>query len=291
MKKWGFLVSAFLLVLACEKTVQLQPEVQAPKLVVEAQIETGQAPYVVLSNSLNYFSTIDAATLNNTYVNGAKITVNDGNRTVLLKEYTVPLTGGYTFSYYSTDPANAMYGEQGKTYRLKIETGGQVYQSQTQIPVLAKKIDSLWWKKAPFNTDTNKVVLMSRVTDPPGYGNYIRYFTKTNRGEFYPGMNSVFDDQIIDGKTYDIQIDQGVTKNEKVKFEDYGYFKRGDTVIVKMCNIDKASFEFWKTWEFAWQSVGNPFSTPGKVTGNIDNQALGSFCGYAVQYKSLIIPK
>ncbi|HEY1018110.1 MAG TPA: DUF4249 domain-containing protein [Sediminibacterium sp.] len=291
MKKWGFLGFALVLLLACEKTVQLQPEVQAPKLVVEAQIETGQAPYVVLSNSLNYFSTIDAATLNNTYVTGAKITVNDGNRTVLLKEYTVPLTGGYTFYYYSTDPANAMYGEQGKTYRLKIETGGQVYQSQTQIPVLAKKIDSLWWKKAPFNTDTNKVVLMSRVTDPPGYGNYIRYFTKTNRGEFYPGINSVFDDQIIDGKTYDIQIDQGVTKNEKVKFEDYGYFKRGDTVIVKMCNIDKASFDFWKTWEFAWQSVGNPFSTPGKVTGNIDNQALGSFCGYAVQYKSLIIPK
>lgn len=291
MKKWGFLVSALLLLLACEKTVQLQPEVQAPKLVVEAQIETGQAPYVVLSSSLNYFSTIDAATLNNTYVNGAKITVNDGNRTVLLKEYTVPLTGGYTFYYYSIDPANPMFGEQGKTYRLTIETGGQVYQSQTQIPVLAKKIDSLWWKKAPFNTDTNKVVLMSRVTDPPGYGNYIRYFTKTNRGEFYPGMNSVFDDQIIDGKTYDIQIDQGVTKNEKVKFEDYGYFKRGDTVIVKMCNIDKASFDFWKTWEFAWQSVGNPFSTPGKVTGNIDNQALGSFCGYAVQYKSLIIPK
>ncbi|MBI2275478.1 MAG: DUF4249 domain-containing protein [Chitinophagaceae bacterium] len=291
MKKWGFLVSALLLLLACEKTVQLQPDVQAPKLVVEAQIETGQAPYVVLSNSLNYFSTIDAATLNNTYVTGARITVNDGNRTVLLKEYTVPLTGGYTFYYYSIDPANAMFGEQGKTYRLTIETGGQVYQSQTQIPVLAKKIDSLWWKKAPFNTDTNKVVLMSRVTDPPGYGNYIRYFTKTNRGEFYPGINSVFDDQIIDGKTYDIQIDQGVTKNEKVKFEDYGYFKRGDTVIVKMCNIDKASFDFWKTWEFAWQSVGNPFSTPGKVTGNIDNQALGSFCGYAVQYKSLIIPK
>jgi hypothetical protein len=291
MKKWGFFVSALLLLLACEKTVRLQPEVQVPKLVVEAQIETGQAPYVVLSNSLNYFSTIDAATLNNTYVNGAVVTVNDGSRTVVLKEYTVPLSGGYTFYYYSTDPSNTLLGEQSKTYRLKIETGGKLYQSQTQIPVLAKKIDSLWWKKAPFNTDSNKVVLMSRVTDPPGFGNYIRYFTKTNRGEFYPGMNSVFDDQIIDGKTYDIQIDQGVTKNEKVKFEDYGYFKRGDTVIVKMCNIDKASFDFWKTWEFAWQSVGNPFSTPGKVTGNIDNQALGSFCGYAVQYKSLIIPK
>lgn len=291
MKKWGFLLLLSVAFVSCEKTVQLQPEVQAPKLVTEAQIEDGQAPYVILSSSLNYFSTIDAATLNNTYVHGAKVTVGNGSRTVTLQEFSIPLSGGYVFYYYSSGAGGNFLGEQGKTYQLTIETGGQQYRATTRIPHLTKKIDSLWWKKAPFNTDSNKVVLMSRVTDPPGYGNYIRYFTKVNRNDFYPGMNSVYDDQIVDGKTYDIQIDQGVTKNEKVKFEDYGYFKRGDTVIVKMCNIDKASFDFWKTWEFAYQSVGNPFSTPGKVTGNIDNQGLGSFCGYAVQYKSLIIPK
>ena len=294
MKKWGVFFLLIMGLTACEKTLNLQPDSQTPKLVVEAQIENGQPPIVALSKSLDYFSTIDVASLNNTYVHGATITVNDGVKTVPLQEVTVPLAGGYFFYYYTTsqqNSANTMYGEYGKKYQLTINSGGQVYTSTTNIPLLAKKIDSLWWKKAPDNPDTNKVVLMSRVTDPPGYGNYIRYFTKTNRQDFYPGLNSVFDDQIIDGKTYDIQIFQGVTKNEKVQRSDYGFFNRGDTVIVKMCNIDKASFDFWRTWEFTYQSVGNPFSSPGKVAGNIENGALGSFCGYAVQYKSLIIPK
>ena len=293
MKKWSVYISCLVLV-ACEKTINIQPDVQAPKLVVEAQIESGQAPVVVLSNSLNYFSTIDAATLNNAYVHAAKVTITDGTKTYSLNEVTVPLTGGYFFYYYTTNqsgPATGLFGDFGKKYDLKIETGGQTYNASTTIPFLAKKIDSIWWKKAPSNQDTSKVVLMVKVTDPPGYGNYIRYFTKVNRGDFYPGLNSVFDDQIIDGKTYDVQMDQGVTKNEKLKFDDYGYFHHGDTVIVKFCNIDKASFDFWRTWEFTYQSVGNPFSSPGKVMSNIGNGGLGSFCGYAVQYKALIIPK
>lgn len=295
MIRWGFIVILTVLLLqACEKTIQVQPDQQAPKLVVEAQIESGQPPIVVLSHSIDYFSTIDASALNNTYVHGAKVTVSDGQKTVTLKETAVPLTGGYYFYYYSTSqnsPLSLMYGDFGKKYDLQIETGGQVYQATTTIPQPARKIDSLWWKPAPNNPDTTKAVLMARVTDPPGYGNYIRYFTSVNGKDFYPGQNSVFDDQIIDGTTYDIQIDKGVTRSEKLNLDEYGYFKRGDTAIVKMCNIDKASYDFWRTWEFTYQSVGNPFSTPGKVISNIGNGGLGSFCGYAVQYKRLIIPK
>jgi len=279
---------------SCEKTIQVQPEQQAPKLVVEAQIEDGQPPIVVLSSSLNYFTTIDAATLNGSYVHGAKISISDGQKTVPLKEYTVPLAGGFFFYYYSpsqSSPLTTMIGAQGKKYDLRIETGSQVYTSSTTIPMLTKLIDSLWWKPAPDNPDTSKAVLMARVTDPPGYGNYIRYFTSVNGNNFYPGLNSVYDDQIVDGTTYDIQIQQGVARNEKVDFKEYGYFRRGDTVIVKQCNIDKATYDFWRTWEFTYQSIGNPFSTPGKVIGNISNNGLGSFCGYAVQYKRLIIPK
>ncbi len=294
MKKWGLFLAVISVVWGCEKTIQIDTVQQTPKLVVEGQIESAQAPIVVLSNSLNYFSEIDAATLNGSYVHGAKVTINNGTNTYTLNEVTVPLNGGYNVYYYTTaqtSPSNTLFGQTGKTYTLNIEAGGQTYTSTTTIPVLAKKIDSLWWKKAPNNTDSNKVVLMGRVTDPPGLGNNIRYFTSSNNKDFYPGLNSVFDDQIIDGKTYDIQIDQGVSKNVKLKFEDYGYFKRGDTAIVKFCNIDKASFDFWRTWEFTYQSVGNPFSSPGKVLSNISNGGLGSFCGYAVQYKALIIPK
>jgi hypothetical protein len=80
MKKWFlFLVCASALV-SCEKDIELHPDLQEPKLVVEAQIESTQSPYVILSNSLDYFSTIDAATLNNTYVHNAKVTITVGTK-------------------------------------------------------------------------------------------------------------------------------------------------------------------------------------------------------------------
>ena len=100
----------------------------------------------------------------------------------------------------------------------------------------------------------------------------------------------VFDDQIIDGTTYEVQISPGIDRNMKV-VNDSNYFKRGDTLTIKLCNIDKATFTFWSSWEFAFQSIGNPFAQPNKVLGNINNGALGAFYGYAADYKSLIVPK
>lgn len=292
MKKWLFAgIAAFLV--SCEKDIDLHPDTQTPKVVVEAQIENGEVPVVVLTHSLDYFATVDTASLNGTYIHNAKVTITANNKTYTLSEYTIPLADGFKYYYYSINAFNAttLRGDFGKKYDLRIETDGQVYTATTNIPFAAKRVDSLWWKPAPNNADTTKVVLMARITDPPGYGNYIRYFTKVNRDPLYPGRNSVYDDQIVDGITYDIQVDQGVTKNAKLDRDEYGYFKRGDTILVKHCNIDKASYDFWRTWEFSYQSVGNPFSTPGKVLGNISNGGLGSFCGYATQFKTLIIPK
>ena len=68
-------------------------------------------------------------------------------------------------------------------------------------------------------------------------------------------------------------------------------FHRGDSIIFKFCDIDKATFDFWRTWEYAYQSNGNPFSSPVEVTGNISNGALGAFCGYAAEYSPIKYPK
>jgi hypothetical protein len=128
---------------------------------------------------------------------------------------------------------------------------------------------------------------MTRASDPPGLGNYIRYFTKKNKGAFLPGPTSVYDDAIIDGTTYEIQVDPGIDRNNLIS-SDSNFFRRGDTITLKLCNIDKPTYTFWSTWEFAQQSIGNPFSQPNKVIGNISNGALGAFCGYAVWYKTII---
>jgi hypothetical protein len=88
-----------------------------------------------------------------------------------------------------------------------------------------------------------------------------------------------------------VQIEKGVDRNEKIDMENYSYFEKGDTATVKLANIDKATFDFWRTMEYNYQSIGNPFSTPTTVLGNIKGGGLGYFGGYAAQYISLIIPK
>ena len=278
---------------ACEKSINILPESQKSLLVVDGTIENGQRPLILLSTSLSYFSEIDPSVLVASIVKDAKVTLSDGVTTAELKAYRQSIGGIFDLTYYSSDSSDgaAMVGEVGKTYRLKIDYNNQEYTSVTTIPVIAKTIDSIWWKPAPHTDDTTKAVLMGRFTDPKGYGNYLRYFTKVNSGSYLPGAVSVFDDQVTDGTTYDFQIDQGIDRNDHRNRDDYGFFRRGDSVTVKLANIDKATFDFWRTLEFAYQSVGNPFSNPVKVLSNVSNGALGAFCGYGAQYKSTVIPR
>jgi hypothetical protein len=290
MKTLLALVSAIILFCSCEKNIDFELKNADDVLVVDAQIENNMAPTVVLTKSFDYFSTISPQILVNSFVRNADVTISNGTLTHKLKEYPVALGAGYTAYFYGIDsssPATAFAGEFNKQYTLTIKAEGKEYTAKTKIPLLTKYPDSLWFKKAPLNPDTNKRVLMTRTTDPPGLGNYVRYFTKKNSGNFLPGENSVFDDAVIDGITYEIQVDPGVDRNNRIS-ADSNFFRRGDTVTVKLCNIDKPTYTFWSTWEFAQQSIGNPFSQPNKVLGNINNGALGAFCGYAAWYKTII---
>ena len=97
----------------------------------------------------------------------------------------------------------------------------------------------------------------------------------------------MFDDQVIDGTPFTVQLPQGIDRNDPPK-ADSNFFKRGDTITLKYCNIPQSAYTFWSTWEFAFQGIGNPFTQPNKVLGNISNGALGAFCGYGVQYKTII---
>ncbi len=296
MKYLGF-VLFIIIFAACEKTIQLDVVDQPAKLVVEASIESNSTPVVALSSTLNYFSAITTEELSNSFVHDAIVTINNGSITSTLKEYSITDTSGYTFYYYGVDsanPANIIVGEFNKQYQLNIKTAdGAEYTASTTIPALTKKCDSIWWQKAPLAEDTMLCTMFGKFVDPAGLGNNIRYFTKTNSDRFLPGLNSVFDDQVVDGKTYSVQFDMGWDKNstEKITAENYGFAHRGDTVTLKFCNIDKATYTFWNTWEFSYQSYGNPFSSPVKVIGNISNGALGAFSGYAAQFKTIIIPK
>jgi hypothetical protein len=290
MNKWISIILVSIFLISCEKDINFNLKNADDVLVVDAQIENGQPPVVFLSKSLDFFSTISPQMLANSFVRNAEVTLSNGVVTHKLKEYPIALGNGYTAYVYSNDDMNIttnIYGQFGQTYTLTIKAEDKTYTSTTNIPLLTKYPDSLWFKVAPQNPDTSLRVLMAKTTDPPGLGNYIRYFTQKNGKGFFPGPNSVFDDNIIDGTTYEIQVEPGVDRNNPTP-RDNNFFKRGDTVTVKLCNIDKATYTFWNTWEFAQQSIGNPFSQPNKVIGNVSNGALGAFCGYAAWYKTII---
>lgn len=288
----SFFAASFFLT-ACEKSVSFKLDEVAPKLVVEASIENGQAPVVYLSKSLNYFSKIDQSILANSFVHNAEVYVSNGTLTHKLKEYSVPVGGGYNFYYYTNDPATpatAFIGQLNKQYSLRIISEGKEYNAITNIPNTTRRIDSLFWKPAPVGNPPEKIAVMVRAYDQPGFGDYVRYFTKRNSEPFYPGLNSVYDDQVIDGSSYEVQVERGVDRNAD-RPEGYSFFDKGDTVTLKVANIDKATFDFWRTMEYTYASVGNPFSSPTKVISNINGGALGYFGGYAAQYRTIIIPR
>ena len=286
-------VGISLFLFSCERKVDFNLADLPPKLVVEATIENGKPPVVFLSTSLNYFSTINVEKLLNSFVHNAEVYISDGTTTQKLKEYEQPILNGYSVYYYSVDTANSastFNGELKHSYSLRIVSGNNEYTATTTIPDTTKRIDSIWWKPAPKGVDSSKAIVMIKVTDPKGFGDYVRYFTQRNGEPFYPGLNSVFDDLIIDGTTYDIQVDPGADRNVERTEEDH-YFNHGDEVVLKLSSIDKTTYDFWRTMEYTYASVGNPFSSPTKVLGNISNGALGYFGGYASQYRKIVIPE
>lgn len=285
------MIFGLIILCSCEKNIDFNLKESEPLLTVDAQIENNRAPVVILTKSFSYYQKIDPALLAGSFVRNAEVYMSNGTFTHRLKEYSIPLVPGIAAYYYSTDSSNmatAFEGELNRSYTLRIVAEGKEYLADTDIPASVNYPDSVWFKVAPQNPDTNKRVLYIKASDPAGRGNYVRYFTKKNNQTFLPGEN-VFDDQVIDGSTYQIQLPQGIDRNNPVK-EDSSFFNKGDTVTLKFCAINKASYAFWNSWEFAYQSIGNPFAQPNKVTGNISNGALGIFCGYAAGYRTVVAP-
>lgn len=297
MKRSYTIVYLCMLVLlaSCEKNISLDLHDSPQQLVVEGTIERGIPPVIILTHSLNYFSTLDSGQLASSFVHDADITVSDGTLDAHLKEYTIDTVNGlkaYFYSIDTTDLAHALVGIPGVSYALRIRSGGEEYEATTTIPAHGITLDSLFWDSVASKKpeDSDKVYVIARLTDPPEAGDCARYFTKRNSEPYYASYTSVADDQVVNGHTFEINLDRGVDKNEDLDLDEYGYFLKGDTVTVKFCNIDKATYDFWRTWEYAYSSNGNPFSSPIKILGNIPG-ALGYWGGYNTQYKTIVIPK
>ena len=274
---------------ACEKTVSVTiPDVE-DKIVVEGYIETGKPPYVILSRSLDFFGTINLNSIVQNTVQGALVVVNDGTISDTLQQ--IPGFGIYI--------SQQLTGTPGKSYDLTIIADGEILTATTLLPQPVP-LDSVWWK-----VDGERDSLgfaWAHLTDPDTIGNCYRWFAqRINRYTYGPDagqqkdsifiapLGSVFEDKLINGKSFDFNAARGKVRNsnkeDDLKEENF-LFKRGDTIVVKFTAIDRSHFEFWRSEETQVSNNGNPFGSVTPITGNI-NGGLGIWGAYSTTFDTI----
>lgn len=272
------------LAVSCEKEISLDlPEVEQ-KIVVDGGISTGEPAAVTLTWSAGYFDPIDSASLANYVITSALVTVTDGI-----------LTDTLTLSVDFNRPIPILWigsnviGQVGRTYSLKVVADGKTVTSATTIPAPVP-LDSVWFK--PEIPGDSLGFAWARLTDPVGYGNGYRWYTKRLNEDpaFLAPYGSTFDDHFVEGRSFDFAYNRPAPRSSTAPDDNdfrRGYFITGDIVVVKFCAIGQAEANFFRTYEAEVSNNGNPFAAPGVIESNV-NGGLGVFCGYSPSYDTIL---
>ncbi|MCO5260168.1 MAG: DUF4249 domain-containing protein [Crocinitomicaceae bacterium] len=316
MKKTVSTIILFILIMisitSCSKEVKIDIPGYKEQLVVDGNITTGMPPIVILSKSKDIYSPTSLDAFLSGFVKDASVFVSDGTNeyplTLLcsndLPPGTEDLVAGFLgitpeqLSLYNvcayTSLNSAIWGQVGKNYKLRIQHEGKEYTGSTAL-LTPVSLDSLWWK------EDNKVpgfgYSYGRLTDNGGtwdaYNWEVKRINQINGkpidSNFKAVFNSAFDDEFFNGKTFDFSYENPLNIDDKeIDKKERGFFKYGDTVVVKFSKIDKGTYDFLFSKMAQSMSNGNPFASPINVKTNLKGGCLGVWAGYSPIYDTLI---
>ncbi|MBL4862551.1 MAG: DUF4249 domain-containing protein [Crocinitomicaceae bacterium] len=312
MKKLIYICLSVLVLTGCTKEVQIDIPGYAEQLVIDGRIETGQPPIVLISRSKEVYASTDLNAFLNGYVSGAIVTVSNGTTTVQLdtlcsnnlppgtEEIAAAMLGipvdqleDYTICAYSTLNSQ-VWGEIGKTYTLNVSFEGKSYAGETTILPPTPLVNTFW--KADDDTG-NYGYSWATLADPPGqfdaYFWEIRRINKDVDGvpiddNFTETYAPVFDDEFFDGLTFEFAYENPRSFDPSTPESLRGYYKIGDTVVIKFSKIDHNVYDFFEKKYIQLQTAGNPFATPTNIPTNLSNGALGIWAGFSPSFDTLI---
>lgn len=274
---------------SCEKEIKLDIASGTPTVVIEGQIENDLPPFVLITKSMGFFSKVDLNTLESNFIHDAVVTISVDNITSKLKEYSADTGSGAKFYFYSIDTSAGnpiVLGQFNKSYKLSVTYDGKTYEATTKIPSV-QPVDSFYADTLSFRfpqSPKDAVSLYINVKDPDTSGNYIRYFTKRNDEPYYAvdvasaeelGANGEYLTRIGIGFGYSRSLEDTSAETYPIK---------GDSITLKWCAVDKPVYDFWKTYQFAINVIGNPFASPTNLPSNFSNGALGVWTGYGSSF-------
>lgn len=307
---------------SCEKEIEVELPPSARELVVEGRIETGAAPLVWLGWTQGYFEPFDLTFSEDFFVGGADVQLSksSGEQTELTAICTGDLptdvlddisasTGlpveiliQADLCFYTSLDA-AWLGASETSYTLMVELEDVQAMATTHIPK-AVVMDSIWFD-SPGPPDSLGIAY-AMVTDPDTLGNAYRWFARRlnsrpawdvdagqpKDSDFIAPLGSVIDDEFFNGLTFEFSAFRGIASGsqhpeDQFDHPEFGYFKVGDTVVVKNCTIDRDVYRALASYESAILGQGSPFSIPADMLTNVEG-GRGLFAGYGVSLDTVI---
>lgn len=309
----SFFALSFVL-LSCEKEIKMDIPGYEEQLVIDGTIETGMPPIVLISTTKDIYAPTNLDAFLSGFISGATVTVSDGTNTVTLDEVctdnlpagseefaaalfgvsVADLSNLHLCAYTSFNPA--IWGQIGKTYDLTVSYEGKTYTATTSI-VQPTGLDDLYWKSEGGNL-ANYGYSWAKLTDPGGQFDGYRWEVKRINtgangkpidGAFRTTFNPIFTDEFFDGLTFEFFYENPMSfADQSVPDELKGYYKIGDTVVVKLSKMDRAVCEFFEKKYIQLSTAGNPFATPANIPTNIVGGALGVWAGLSPTFDTLI---
>lgn len=265
---------------SCEETGM---SISEPQIVIEGWIENGSAPVVILTSSVAVTEEIkDVNELRDYIITWGKVTISDGTQSVVL---TGSRNNNYFPPYIYT--TSKIKGEVGKTYDITVEYGNRTATASTTIPEPAQ----LEYLKANLSEeDSESVYLTAGLKDDPEKKNYYKTFIKIqNKDTYYqPSFMGLFDDVVLSEGIDEIPVNNCVSNLFEKRNSN---FNVADTVMVRLCTMDEASFQYWSDYDTISSLSTNPFfPATTKIRSNIRG-GLGYWAGYGATYYTVAIPE
>ena len=270
-------------VLFCWASCVKESESNAP-IVVEGWIENGRPPVVMLHQAIGVNEEWDSLSqcMSEKLIVWGKVSLSSLDTTVVL---TGQLDGNYLMHYrYSTAH---MFGQSGREYDIEVEARGQKARAHTSVPSVVP-LDSVVVKvdKEPY------VNVTAYWTDPATEHDYYALFYRFKGQVEYVacGFGTVSDEVAANGvlgtlvyKNPGSLID---TKSEMM------WFRRDDTVTLKLAHIDSTGYRFWQSFQNSVSSRIPVFNS--SPSNGLKSNVVGGFgywCGMGVSEHRLRLEK
>jgi len=295
------LAALFILILSygCTKVIEVELPDSEPFLVVEGSIRNGEMPLVLLSKSAGYFDPISVS-LEGIYLAGAIVTVSVDGMPYTLDEICTDdlptsvledvanalgldseiLLDSPICAYTSFDEPE-LVGNFGSVYDLHVIYESIEVSSSSKLQNLVP-IDTAFFQIPSTATNDSLGLITTSYTDPDTLGNSYRWSSRrvSKDPSFIYPLGSAWDDSFGNGVSFEFSAFRYSDDFNSEPDGEAGFWKSGDTVIVRFESVDKAAYSAIMTFEASASAQGNPFAPPTNVESNIDG-GLGWWIAYS----------